>query len=399
MKKNIVVLAYSGGLDTSAIIPWIKENYDLDIFSLVIDLGQSKKDLQGIKKKAIKSGSIGCKVLDLKKNFVEDYIYPLLRTGALYEGKYFLGTAIARPIIAKAQVELAKQINASALAHGATGKGNDQIRFEINYSMLAPDLKVIAPWREWKLKSREDLLNYLKKRNINTTASLKKIYSRDENVWHISTEGGLLEDLWNESQEDCWVWTNSVEKAPNIPEYITIKIKKGCIFSINNKKYSPLRCLIKLNKIGSIHGIGRVDVVENRIIGLKSRGCYETPGGTIMNEAIRSIEQLVLDRESMKWREKLSLEMSHIIYEGKWFSPIRKSIQSASDVLSNNITGEVVLKLYKGVVSAVKKRSSYSLYLKSYSTFGSDSVYNQSDANGFINLFSLSSKIRAIQKK
>ncbi|WP_343183580.1 argininosuccinate synthase [Buchnera aphidicola] len=399
MKKNIVVLAYSGGLDTSAIIPWIKENYDLDVFSLVVDIGQSKNDLKGIKEKAIKSGSIECKILDLKEIFVKEYIYPLLKSGSLYEGKYFLGTAIARPIIAKAQVELAKRINAFAISHGATGKGNDQVRFEINYSILAPELKVIAPWREWKFKSREDLLNYLRKKNISTDATLKKIYSRDENIWHISTEGGLLEDLWNEPKEECWVWTNSVENSPNIPEYILLKIKKGCIVSINNEKKTPFKCLKKLNQLGSLHGIGRVDIVENRITGLKSRGCYETPGGTIMNEAIRSIEQLVLDKESMKWKSQLSIEMSHIIYEGKWFSPIRYSIQSAIDSLSQYITGEVVLKLYKGTVTAVQKKSIYSLYLKSYSTFGSDSVYKQSDATGFINLFSLSSKIRSIQNK
>ncbi|CAL4317981.1 Argininosuccinate synthase [Buchnera aphidicola (Periphyllus testudinaceus)] len=399
MKKNTVVLAYSGGLDTSAIIPWIKENYNLDIFSLVIDIGQSKNDLKGIKQKAIKSGSIGCKVLDLKEVFVKDYIYPLLRTGALYEGKYFLGTAIARPIIAKAQIDFANKINAFAVSHGATGKGNDQIRFEINYSSLSPKLKVIAPWREWKFKSREDLLNYLHKKNISTNATLKKIYSRDENIWHISTEGGLLEDLWNEPTEECWSWTNSIENAPNKPEYVHIKIKNGCIVSINNKNRTPFQCLKKLNKIGSIHGIGRVDLLENRIIGLKSRGCYETPGGTIMNEAIRSIEQLVLDRESMKWRSKIALEMSHIVYEGRWFSPLRYAIQSSADNLSKIITGEVVLKLHKGNVIAVKKRSINSLYSKSYSTFGKDSVYKQSDATGFINLFSLSSKIRAIKKK
>lgn len=399
MKKKIVVLAYSGGLDTSAIIPWIQENYNFDVFAFVADVGQSKDDLNGIKEKAISSGAIDCKIFDLKEIFVKNYIYPLLKTGALYEGKYFLGTAIARPIIAKAQVKLAKEIGAQALAHGSTGKGNDQVRFEMAYSSLSPKLKVIVPWREWKFKSREDLLVYLNKKNIYTTATLDKIYSRDENIWHISTEGGILEDLWNEPTKDCWVWTKNVEDSPNIPEYVSLYIKNGCILSINNKFKTPFQCLKELNRLGSLHGIGRVDIVENRLIGLKSRGCYETPGGTIMHEAIRAIEQLVLDQECMKWREKLALEMSHVIYNGCWFTPIRKSIQASSESLSKMITGTVVLKLYKGTVFAVKKKSKNSLYSKSFSTFGLDSVYKQSNASGFINLFSLSSKIRSMKKK
>jgi argininosuccinate synthase len=399
LNKKTVVLAYSGGLDTSAIIPWIKENYSLNIFALVVDIGQSKNDLHGIKEKAIQSGAVGCKVFDLKKIFVEDYIYPLLKIGSLYEGSYLLGTAIARPIIALAQVKLAKKIGAIAVAHGATGKGNDQVRFEMAYSALSPKLKIISPWREWNFTSREELLEYLRKKNIPTTATLKKIYSKDENIFHISTEGGRLENLWNKSEKDCWSWTNSPEEAPNKPEYISLYIKNGCVISINGKNKKPVQCLKKLNKIGSIHGIGRIDIVENRLIGLKSRGCYETPGGTIMYQAIRAIEQLVLDKESMKWREQLALEMSHIIYDGRWFTPLRKSIQSAANNLSKLVTGEVVLKLYKGMVSAVQKKSPNSLYSKSYSTFGKDSVYKQSDASGFINLFSLSSKIRAIKKK
>lgn len=399
MRKKIVVLAYSGGLDTSAIIPWIKENYNLNVFSLVVNIGQSKEDLIGIEEKAINSGAIGCQIIDLKEEFVKNYIYPLLKVGSLYEGKYFLGTAIARPIIAKAQVDFSKKIGASALAHGSTGKGNDQVRFEMAYSALAPKLKVISPWREWNFKSREDLLKYLQEKNISTTATLEKIYSRDENAFHISTEGGVLEDLWNPPKQDCWVWTKDVEDAPNNPEYVSLGIKHGNVISINGEKKTPYECLKKLNKIGSIHGIGRVDIVENRLVGLKSRGCYETPGGTIMYEAIRSVEQLVLDKESMKWREKLALEMSHLIYDGRWFSSIRKSIQSACNILSKVVTGEVVLKLYKGGVYAIQKRSLNTLYSQSYSTFSSDNVYNQSDASGFINLFSLSTKIRSLQKK
>lgn len=399
MNKKTVVLAYSGGLDTSAIIPWIKENYNLDIFALVVNIGQSKNDLYGIEEKAINSGAIGCKILDLRKKFLKDYVFPLLKIGSLYEGKYLLGTAIARPIIAEAQIKLANKIGAVAVAHGATGKGNDQVRFEMAYSALSPNLKVIAPWREWNFRSREDLLEYLYEKNISTTATLEKIYSRDENIFHISTEGGILEDLWNQPDQNCWMWTKNPEDAPNTPEYISLYIKNGYIVSINNKKYNSIKCLKTLNKIGSKHGIGRIDIVENRLVGLKSRGCYETPGGTIMYCAIRAIEQLVLDKESMKWREHLALEMSHIIYEGRWFTPLRQSIQFASDVLSKLITGKVVLKLYKGMVSAVQKKSINSLYLKSYSTFGKDSVYKQSDASGFINLLSLSSKIRYIKNK
>ncbi|CAL4318030.1 Argininosuccinate synthase [Buchnera aphidicola (Sipha maydis)] len=399
MSKKIVVLAYSGGLDTSAIIPWIKENYNLNVFALVVDIGQSKKDLKGIEEKAISSGAIGCQVIDLKEDFVNNYVYPLLKIGALYEGKYFLGTAIARPIIAEAQVHFAKKIGAVALAHGATGKGNDQIRFEMTYSALSPELKVISPWREWDFKSRESLLKYLKEKNISTTATLEKIYSRDENIFHISTEGGILEDLWKQPTKDCWVWTRDVQDTPNKPDYITLKIKNGFVYSINGEKNNPYHCLKQLNKLGSIHGIGRLDIVENRLIGIKSRGCYETPGGTIIYEALRSLEQLVLDKESMKWRNTLALEMSHLVYDGKWFSPMRESIQCACNKLSTIVTGKVVLKLYKGTVIAVQKKSENTLYSQSFSTFSEDNVYTQSDASGFINLFSLSTKIRSLKQK
>lgn len=396
MKKiNKVVLAYSGGLDTSAIIPWLKENYNVEVIAFVANIGQSKNDLNGIEKKALESGASSCHIFDLKEEFIKNYVYPVLKTGALYEGNYLLGTALARPIIAEKQVELALNIGADALCHGATGKGNDQVRFEMAYASLAPNLHVIAPWREWNLHSRESLLKYLHKRNIPTTATLEKIYSKDENVWHISTEGGLLEDPWNESNEDCWSWTVKPEDAPDKPEYISLKLKKGCVVSINNQKLNPLKCVENLNKFGSKHGIGRIDIIENRVIGMKSRGCYETPGGTIITTAIKAIEQLVLDRESFKWREKISLEMSSVVYDGRWFSPLRKSLQASANELAYEINGEVILKLYKGTVVAVQKRSPNSLYSAEYATFGKDEVYNQFDADGFIRLFSLSSKIRA----
>lgn len=400
MKKNInkIVLAYSGGLDTSAIIPWLKENYSADIIAFVADVGQSQEDLTGIKQKALESGANGFYIFDLKKDFIENYVYPVLKTGALYEGNYLLGTALARPVIAKKQVELALNIGADALCHGATGKGNDQVRFEMSYAALAPNLHVIAPWRQWNLNSRESLLAYLNKKNVKTTATLEKIYSKDENVWHISTEGGLLENTWNQSNKDCWSWTIDPENAPEIAEYVCLELENGCVISVNNTKFSPLECVQKLNKIGAKHGIGRIDIIENRLIGIKSRGCYETPGGTIISTAIKAIEQLVLDRESFRWREKIGLEMSSIVYDGRWFSPVRESLQAAADVLSLEISGKVILKLYKGSVTAVQKQSLNSLYSEEYATFGKDEVYNQFDADGFIRLISLSSRIRAKNK-
>lgn len=397
-KINKVVLAYSGGLDTSAIIPWLKENYNVEVIAFVADIGQSKKDLNGIEKKALNSGASSCHVFDLKAEFIRDYVFPILKTGALYEGNYLLGTALARPIIAKKQVELALNIGADSLCHGATGKGNDQVRFEMTYAALAPNLHVIAPWREWNLNSRESLLKYLHKRNISITATLEKIYSKDENSWHISTEGGLLEDPWNQSNEDCWNWTVDPENSPDKPDYISLKIESGSVVSVNNEKLNPLKCVEKLNNFGSKHGIGRIDIVENRLIGIKSRGCYETPGGTIITTAIKAIEQLVLDRESFQWREKIGLAMSSVVYDGRWFSPIRQSLQAAADSLASEINGEVILKLYKGSVTAVQKKSPNSLYSMEYATFGEDKVYQQSDADGFIRLFSLSSKIRAKNK-
>lgn len=402
MKKsgiNKVVLAYSGGLDTSAIIPWLKENYDnCEVIAFVADIGQEREDLEGIEEKAIKSGASSCYIVDLRDQFVNEYVYPVLQSGALYEGSYLLGTSMARPLIAKAQVELALSLGADALAHGATGKGNDQVRFETTYTALAPQLKVIAPWREWTLRSREALLAYLKERNIPTTASLEKIYSRDANVWHISTEGGVLENPWNASNSDCWVWTTAPEHAPDQPELVTLTLEKGWITHVNGKSLSPLQCLETLNALGAKHGIGRVDIVENRLVGMKSRGCYETPGGTIMMEALRGIEQLVLDRDSFKWRQQLGLEMAYVVYDGRWFAPYRRSLQAAVESLCQQINGDVVIKLYKGQATAIQKRSANSLYSEAFATFGEDDVYDQSHAAGFIRLFSLSSRIRALNE-
>ncbi|XAJ74668.1 argininosuccinate synthase [Buchnera aphidicola (Takecallis taiwana)] len=398
MNNRKVVLAYSGGLDTSAIIPWVKENYSLDVIAFVADIGQSKKELDGIFEKAIQSGAIDCCIVDLKEKFIRDYILPVLSTGALYEGNYLLGTAMARPIIAKEQIKLALQKKAIAVCHGATGKGNDQIRFEMAYAALAPNLQVLSPWREWKLSSREELIEYLKLRNIPTTATKEKIYSRDENIWHISTEGGILEDTWNAPDKNCWVWTNDPISAPNEAEYVTIEFKNGYPISVNDNNLSLLGVLTFLNQIGSKHGIGRIDIVENRVTGMKSRGCYETPGGTILVTAMRAVEQLVLDRHSFQWREQLGLKMSTVVYDGLWFTPVRKAIQNSAMVFFNMLSGKIVLQLYKGNVFVIKKYAKHTLYLEEFATFGKDTVYNQNDAQGFIKLLSLSSKIRALQK-
>ncbi|MDR0805982.1 MAG: argininosuccinate synthase [Enterobacteriaceae bacterium] len=393
-----IVLAYSGGLDTSAIIPWLKENYGCEVVAFVADIGQERADLEGVEQKALNSGASSCYVVDLREEFISEYVYPVLQTGALYEGSYLLGTSMARPLIAKAQVELALKVGADALSHGATGKGNDQVRFETTYAALAPHLKVVAPWREWNLRSREALLGYLKERNIPTTASLEKIYSRDENAWHISTEGGVLETPWNASNEDCWVWTVDPEKAPDQPELVTVTVEKGKVTAVNGKAMSPFQCLEALNALGAKHGVGRIDIVENRLVGMKSRGCYETPGGTIMVTALRGVEQLVLDRDSFKWREQLGLEMSYVVYDGRWFAPTRKAIQASAESLAQDVNGEVVVKLYKGQATAIQKKSSDSLYSEEFATFGEDEVYNHSHAGGFIRLYSLPPRIRALNK-
>jgi argininosuccinate synthase len=394
-----IVLAYSGGLDTSAIIPWLKENYGgCEVVACVVDIGQDREDLKGVEQKALRSGATECYVVDAREEFISDYVYPVLQTGALYEGSYLLGTSMARPLIAKALVDIATKVGADALCHGATGKGNDQVRFESTWAALAPHLKVVAPWREWDLRSREALLDYLKERDIPTTASLEKIYSRDENAWHISTEGGVLESPWNAPNKDCWVWTVDPKEAPDQAEQVTVTVKQGKVVAVNGETMTPYQCLETLNKIGSKHGIGRIDIVENRLVGIKSRGCYETPGGTIMMAALRGVEQLVLDRDSFKWREQLGLEMSYVVYDGRWFAPLRKSLQASAESLAAEVNGEVVLELYKGQVTATQKKSPDSLYSEEFATFGEDEVYDHSHAGGFIRLFSLSSRIRALNE-
>ena len=394
-----VVLAYSGGLDTSAIVPWLKENYGCEVVAFVADVGQGAEELEGVEEKAKASGASECHVVDLKDEFVKSYVYPTLKTGAIYEGTYLLGTAMARPIIAKAQVEVARKVGADALAHGCTGKGNDQVRFESCYAALAPDLHVIAPWREWELSSRESLLDYLAERDIPCSASATKIYSRDANVWHISHEGGELEDPWCEPTNKVWTLTVSPEQAPDKPEYVSVTIASGEIVAVNDKALSPFECLNVLNDIAAKHGVGRVDIVENRLVGMKSRGCYETPGGTVMMAALQAIDELVLDKTSRSWKAQLSEQFAQLLYDGRWFTPLQQSVMAAAQSLCSTASGEVVLKLYKGSVTAVQKRSSNSLYSEDFATFGADEVYNQAHAEGFIRLFSLPSRIAALQKQ
>jgi len=399
-KVKKVVLAYSGGLDTSAIIPWLKETYDdCEIVAFCADVGQGAEELVGLEEKALASGASECHIVDLKEAFVADYIYPTIATGAVYEGTYLLGTSMARPIIAKAQVEVALKVGADAVCHGCTGKGNDQIRFESCFAALAPELTVIAPWREWSMVSREDLLDYLAERNIKTTASATKIYSRDANAWHISHEGGELEDPWNEPSKGVWTLTVDPVDAPNEPEYLTIKVENSRVVAVDGVELKPYDALMLLNEKAAKHGVGRVDITENRTVGMKSRGCYETPGGTVMVTALRGIDELVHDKPARKWRDQVGQEFAHLVYDGRWFTPLCGSLLAASEALAKDVNGEVVVKMYKGQVTAVQKRSPNSLYSEEFATFGDDNVYDQKHAEGFIRLYSLSSRIRKLNQK
>lgn len=394
-----VVLAYSGGLDTSAIIPWLKENYHCEVVAFAADVGQGDEELEGLEQKALASGASECYIVDLKQEFVADYIYPIVKTGAVYEGQYLLGTSMARPVIAKAQVEIARKVGADALCHGCTGKGNDQVRFEGAFAALAPDLKVIAPWREWDMESREDLLDYLAQKNVPTTASATKIYSRDANAWHISHEGGELEDPWCEPTKQVWTWTVDPEDAPEKPGYVELEFVEGQLVKVDNQPLNAYEALVDLNQKAAAHGVGRIDIVENRLVGMKSRGCYETPGGTVLMAAYKALEALVLDKNSLKFREQLALEFSHVIYDGRWFTPVCQSILAAADSFAKQLTGKIVVKLYKGQATVTQRASVNSLYSEDFATFGADDVYDQSHAEGFIRLYSLSSRIAAMQNK
>ncbi len=393
---NKVVLAYSGGLDTSAIVPWLKENYDCEVVAFVADVGQGEEELAGVEEKAIASGASSCYVVDLKDKFVNEVIFPTLKTGAIYEGQYLLGTALARPIIAQAQVEVARKVGADALAHGCTGKGNDQVRFESCFAALAPDLQVIAPWREWTMRSRPDLLAYLAERNIPCAASATKIYSRDANLWHISTEGGELEDPWNAPSEQVWTWTAEPEQAPAQPDYLTLSFTNGEWQALNGEAIEPVAAIEALNKLAGKHGVGRLDMVENRLVGMKSRGCYETPAGAVLYAALQGLESLVLDRTTQDYRIRLGNEFAQLLYDGRWFTPLREIMLAAASKLAEPLTGDIVVKLYKGQVTVTQKRSPNSLYSNAFATFDEDEVYNQKHAEGFIRLYSLASRIRAL---
>lgn len=399
MSIKKVVLAYSGGLDTSAIVPWLKDNYNCEVIAFVANVGQGDEELAGVEQKAINSGASSCHIVDLREEFVKEVIYPTLKTGAVYEGQYLLGTSMARPVIARAQVKLALELGADALCHGCTGKGNDQVRFEGAFAALAPQLKVIAPWREWQFNSRQSLLNYLAEKKVPTTASATKIYSRDANLWHISHEGGELENPWCEPSEQVWMWTKSPEQAPDHAAYVELSFDKGELTKINGHDIAPVAAIELLNEIGSEHGVGRIDIVENRLVGMKSRGCYETPGGTILMAALKGLEALVYDRTSLKYREEVGQEFAQLVYDGRWFTPLKDALLAAATSLAEQLTGDVVIKLYKGNVTVAKRRSPNSLYSEAFATFEGDEVYNQKDAAGFIRLYSLASRIRALHQQ
>ena len=399
MSIKKVVLAYSGGLDTSAIVPWLKDNYNCEVIAFVANVGQGDEELAGVEQKAINSGASSCHIVDLREELVKEVIYPTLKTGAVYEGQYLLGTSMARPVIARAQVKLALELGADALCHGCTGKGNDQVRFEGAFAALAPQLKVIAPWREWQFNSRQSLLDYLAEKKVPTTASATKIYSRDANLWHISNEGGELENPWCEPSEQVWMWTKSPEQAPDHAAYVELSFDKGELSKINGHAVAPVAAIELLNEIGSEHGVGRIDIVENRLVGMKSRGCYETPGGTILMAALKGLEALVYDRTSLKYREEVGQEFAQLVYDGRWFTPLKDALLAAATSLAEQLTGDVVIKLYKGNVTVAKRRSPNSLYSEAFATFEGDEVYNQKDAAGFIRLYSLASRIRALHQQ
>ncbi len=395
-KPSKIVLAYSGGLDTSVILAWLVENYGVPVVAYCGDVGQGIDEVEGLHERAIKSGASEFHFVDLKREFIEDFCYPMLMAGAKYEGRYLLGTSIARPLLARAQVEIARKTGADAVSHGCTGKGNDQIRFEGTFAALAPDLQVIAPWREWNLRGREDLINYLKERGIKSNASATKAYSRDKNLWHVSHEGGGIEDPWNAPPADAWMMTVDPENAPDTPQDVLIDIEGGKPVAVDGKRMRGEEVVEHLNAVAGAHGVGRIDLVENRVVGMKSRGLYETPGGAVLFEAIRAIEELVLDRQTLRLRKDLALPIADLIYEGKWYTPKREALFAAISSIAKPLTGQVVVRLYKGHATAVKRRSPNSLYSEDYATFSKDEVYNQKDATGFIRLFSLPERIRAL---
>ena len=394
MPNQKVVLAYSGGLDTSIIIPWLKENYACEVIAMVGDVGQGD-DIEAVVEKAYKTGASKVVVEDLREEFLRGYVFPALQAGAVYEHKYLLGTSLARPVIAKHQVEVALSEGATAVAHGCTGKGNDQVRFEMTYQALAPELKVIAPWREWTLKSREDCLDYAEKRRIPVEASRQKIHSRDRNLWHISHEGGELEDAGNAPLESTWQWTQSPQDAPDREEQVKIRFQNGIPVSVNDMSLDPVALVELLNEIAARNAVGRIDLVENRFVGIKSRGCYETPGGTLLIAAHRELEALCLDRDLSHFKQEIGLKYAELVYFGLWFTPLREALDAFVASTQKNITGATTLSLYKGNVSVISRESAYSLYRTDLCSFTMGDSYDQKDAAGFIRILGLPSRSRA----
>jgi argininosuccinate synthase len=400
MKKEKIVLLYSGGLDTSIMIPWLKENYNYEVIAMCADLGQ-EEELSGLEEKALKTGAGKLYIERLTEEFITDYIYPTLKAGAVYEGSYLLGTSFARPLIAKRAVEIAHKEGATAVAHGATGKGNDQVRFELTVMALDPKLKIIAPWKDskWTLHSREECIAYAEKHNVPVSQSKKRIYSEDRNIWHISHEGGVLENPANEPPDDVYTLTSTIEKAPDTPAYVEIAFEKGIPVSVDGKKMGPVELLTALNKLGAVHGIGHVDMVENRLVGIKSRGVYETPGGTIMYAAHRELERLVLDRDTSRYKETLAIKYAELVYNGQWFSTLREALDGFIEVTQANVTGSVKLKLYKGNIVPAGTKAKKSLYIEDLASFTDTELYDQKDATGFIKLFGLPMKVAGMVEK
>ncbi len=395
MKHSKVVLAYSGGLDTSIIIPWLKENYGCEVIAVCGNVGQGK-ELDGLEEKAIRTGASKAYIEDLTKEFVEDFIFPTMQAGAEYEGKYLLGTSFARPIIAKRLVEIAKAEGATAICHGATGKGNDQVRFELTVKALAPELDIIAPWRIWDIKSRDEEIEYAKARGIDVPVTKERPYSMDANIWHLSHEGGDLEDPWNEPKNDLLMICKNPEDAPDQAEYIELQFEKGIPVALNGKKLGAVEMVTALNEVGARNAVGIDDIVENRLVGMKSRGVYETPGGRVLYTAHSALETLVLDRATMHYKAEAAIKYADLVYDGMWYSPLREALAAFVEQTQQVVTGMVRLKLYKGTCKAAGLKSPYSLYSEEFATFGEDEVYNQKDAEGFINLFGLPLKVKAL---
>ena len=394
-----VVLAYSGGLDTSVIIPWLKEHYNnCEVIAACADLGQGD-ELEPVHDKALKTGASKCYIMDLKEEFISDYVWPTVKAGSVYEKKYLLGTSFARPLIAKKLVEIAEKEGADAIAHGATGKGNDQVRFELSVKALAPQLAIIAPWREWELRSRDQEIDYAAAHNIPIPVSHDHDYSMDRNMWHLSHEGSDLENPWNAPKDELFIVTNIPEKAPDKPEYVELEYVEGVPVSVNGEKLSPAKLVEKLNEIGIRNAVGITDMVEDRLVGMKSRGVYENPAGAIIYYGHNDLENLCLDRATQSFKQQVSIRYSELVYDGMWFSPLREALDAFVNETQKTVTGTVRMKLYKGNIYSAGVKSPYSLYSQEYVTFGEDEVYNQADATGFINLFGLPLKVRALMKK